>query len=552
MKNPRERILVVESDPEISDLIVRQTLQPMGYQVEVVGAAGQAIQEAMKSAPDVIIANLNLPGLSGKDLLVALSSQGLEVPMIVVAEKGKEGDIIQAFRLGAADLLSMPLREAEVLSAVERVLRQGQARREREDLARQLRHTNQELQRRVRELTTIFAIGKAVTSITNIRALLDQVVEGAVYVTEADMGWLLLKEEKGKNFILSACKNLPESITKKVNQAWEDGLSSLVALSGESLSIYGEPLKRFKVASLGQSALVAPLKAKKEVIGMMVVVRKEAKPFAPNNQALAEAVADYASISLLNARLFKALEDRAKSLQSAADLFRLSENITKDMLRALALESGEPLVASTTAVEKLAGDGRLAPDQLQTLRPAYQRLKYVEGLLSSLATTERAEDPTLRSRVDLCEMSRRAAARFQKTAQQKGVALLLELPSVPVIAHISESQMIRALEGLLSNAIKFSKTGGSASIRLSVQGEKEQSCAVLQVKDSGAGMEQQAAEHIFDRKSRPSTRMSGGGIGIGLGLIREIVTAHGGKLLVNSQPGKGSEFCISLPLLYEN
>jgi signal transduction histidine kinase/DNA-binding response OmpR family regulator len=552
MKTPRERILVVESDPEISDLIARQTLQPMGYQVDVVGAAGLAIQEAMKSAPDAIIANLDLPGLSGKDLLVALSSQGLEVPIIVVAEKGKEGDIIQAFRLGAADLLSLPLREAEVLSAVERVLRQGQARREREELSRQLRHTNQELQRRVRELTTIFAIGKAVTSITNMRALLDQVLEGAVYVTEADMGWLLLKEEKGKNFILSACKNMPESITKKMNQPWEDGLSSLVALSGESLSIYGEPLKRFKVALLGKSALVAPLKAKKEVIGMLVVVRKEAKPFAPNNQALAEAVADYASISLLNARLFKALEDRAKSLQSAADLFRLSENITKDMLRALALESGEPLVASISAVEKLASDSRIAPDQLQTLRGSYPRLKYVEGLLASLATTERTEDPTLRARADLCEVSRRAVARFQKTAQQRGVALLLELPSVPVIAYISESQIIRALEGLLSNAIKFSKAGGAASIRLSVTGEKEQSYAILQVKDSGIGMEPQVAGHIFDRKSRPTTRVSGGGIGIGLVLIREIVTAHGGKLLVESQPGKGSEFCISLPLPLEN
>jgi DNA-binding response OmpR family regulator len=107
MNTPKERILLVEHDPEISDLISRQTLQPMGYRVEVVSATAQALQEAVRFAPDVIIANLSLPGLSGKDLLVALSSQGLEVPVIVLAPKGMEGDVIQAFRLGAADLLGL-------------------------------------------------------------------------------------------------------------------------------------------------------------------------------------------------------------------------------------------------------------------------------------------------------------------------------------------------------------------------------------------------------------------------------------------------------------
>src|SRR4030042_1350619 len=88
---PQERILIVENDPETGDVIGRQTLQPLGYRVQVVSAAAQAIQEAVRFAPDVIIANLNLPGLSGKDLLVALSSQGSDVPVIVIAPKEQEG-----------------------------------------------------------------------------------------------------------------------------------------------------------------------------------------------------------------------------------------------------------------------------------------------------------------------------------------------------------------------------------------------------------------------------------------------------------------------------
>src|SRR5512139_193561 len=97
-----ERILVVESDPDVSDLIARQALKPLGYQISVATDAASAIRQAVQAAPDLIISNLVLPGLSGKDLLVALSSQGISAPFIVLANKGSEHDVIQAFRLGAA------------------------------------------------------------------------------------------------------------------------------------------------------------------------------------------------------------------------------------------------------------------------------------------------------------------------------------------------------------------------------------------------------------------------------------------------------------------
>jgi two-component system NtrC family sensor kinase len=319
MKNPRERILLIETDPEISDLIARQTLPALGYRVDVSRSAAGAIQETARLAPEAIIVNLNLPGLSGKDLLVALNAQGLDIPVIVIANKGMESDIIQAFRLGAADYLLWPAREAEVVSAVERVLKGVRARRERESLAQQLRGANDELQRRVRELTTIYAIGKAVTSITDPRALFDRIVEGAVYVTEADLGWLLLRDDRDRPFTLAAQRNLPASTAARLHQPWDDGISSLVALSGETLSIHGEPLQRFKVAQLGEAALVSPVKVKKEVVGLLAVVRKSQTPFTPSNRSLLEAVTDYASISLVNARLFRALEDRARSLQAAVD-----------------------------------------------------------------------------------------------------------------------------------------------------------------------------------------------------------------------------------------
>ena len=89
-------------------------------------------QEISRFVPDVVVTDMNLPDLSGKDLVVALSSQGIEAPVIVISHQGMEGDLIQAFRLGANDFLIWPVREAEVVLAVERVLKQVRSRRERE------------------------------------------------------------------------------------------------------------------------------------------------------------------------------------------------------------------------------------------------------------------------------------------------------------------------------------------------------------------------------------------------------------------------------------
>jgi len=140
-----EQILIVESDPDIADLIGRQSLQPLGYQVTVLGDAASAIKFAIQTTPSLILANLNFfPGLSGKDMLAALSSQGVKSPVIVIAEKGQETDAIQAFRLGASDVIFWPVRDAEVVSVVERALRQTQESRERQKLDRQLKATNDE------------------------------------------------------------------------------------------------------------------------------------------------------------------------------------------------------------------------------------------------------------------------------------------------------------------------------------------------------------------------------------------------------------------------
>ncbi|MBN2147100.1 MAG: response regulator [Anaerolineales bacterium] len=550
MNIPKERILLVENDPEISDLISRQTLQPLGYRVEVVGAAPAAIQEALRFSPDVVMANLSLPGLSGKDLLVALAAQGLDVPIVVIAPKGMEGDVVQAFRLGASDFLSWPVREAEVVSAVEHVLKQVRARREREMLARQLNQTNLELQHRVRELTTLFAIGKAVITATDPQSLFNKIMEGATFVSEADSGWLLVRDEKVKTFTLKATRNVPEDIHARLNQTFDDGLSSLVALSGESLSIHGDPLKRFKISRLGKSTLVVPVKVKKDVVGLLVVVRKEAQPFSASQQALLEAVADYASISLVNSRLFKALEDRLRVLQSSADHAGIGGRIQDDTVQQINHELREPLRAIKGNVDMLLGNtmGKLNVEQTNAMSVIQEKLKTIFQIAESIEEQKQPSSDTDRNLANLNDLAREAVSRYQKIARQNAADLMLELPSKNLVARADPNHIAKVLDSLLSNAIKYSPQGGQITVRVERTGDN---LVHVTVQDHGRGIGAQHLAHLFESSYRVEGTPSGryGGIGINLPLVKEIINAHGGKVWAESKSSEGSTFHFTLPLL---
>jgi DNA-binding response OmpR family regulator len=368
MASAGDRILLVENDPKISDLIARQTLIPTGYSVDVVADSTSAVKQALLTPPDLIIADLNLPGLSAKDLLVALAAQSVNTPLLVIANKGQEQEIIQAFRLGAADYLLWPARDAEVLSAVERVLTRVHETRDRQRLDSKLSEMTDELQHQARAVTAIINIGKAVVSIPDQRVLFQNIVNGALQVSNANVASLLIRDDASKQFLLIAQRGLPEVWAKKINKPLDDGISGLVSLSGETLAISGEPLLKFRVANLGGSACAVPIKIQTEVIGMLIVVRKDERPFEKTEQVLLEAISDYVSISLVNARLFRALNnsvDREKRQNALLESVRNS--VAKELKSA-----AYPIELLLTGKA-----GNLTDIQLQVLqstRAALQRL----------------------------------------------------------------------------------------------------------------------------------------------------------------------------------
>lgn len=99
------------------------------------------------------------------------------------------------------------------------------------------------------------------------------------------------------------------------------------------------------------------------------------------------------------------------------------------------------------------------------------------------------------------------------------------------------------LGNLLSNALRFSPEGGSVEVGLSAAGEQ----AALRLADSGPGIPADELPHVFDRFFR-GRNAGHAGSGIGLAVVRELVSAHGGSVSVDNLPGAGAVFTVNLPL----
>jgi signal transduction histidine kinase len=136
-----------------------------------------------------------------------------------------------------------------------------------------------------------------------------------------------------------------------------------------------------------------------------------------------------------------------------------------------------------------------------------------------------------------------AGDAFRQIAATKGVRLEIDEPSEDLTLRTDEDRAAQVLGNLLGNAFKFTPTGGRVTVAVS----RSDGEAHFHVSDTGPGLTREQVERLFERfwQGRPGDRR---GVGLGLTIARGIVEAHGGRVWVDSTPGKGSTFSFSLPL----
>lgn len=310
----KERILIIEDSEEIIDLLRDAVLRPSGFEPLVARTGQEGLHLAVEERPSLILLDVNLPQMTGMEVLQGLHDTVPNVPIVLMIFAGSEEIAVEAFRLGAKRYVVKPLKPQEVTEAVEDALREGRLRREKHMLTEQLMRANKQLEQRVRELIMLYNITQAMTNALDLETLLSRVVEASVFLTNADEGMLFLIDEDSDELYLRAAKGMGDRRASMLLLPARDSLIGQVVKSGEPLRIASSESRldfTVKTGYLVNSLLYVPLKFRAQVKGVLAVSNRITdRGFTRTDQSRLDLLANHAVIALENARLYEATTER--------------------------------------------------------------------------------------------------------------------------------------------------------------------------------------------------------------------------------------------------
>jgi len=198
-----------------------------------------------------------------------------------------------------------------------------------------------------------------------------------------------------------------------------------------------------------------------------------------------------------------------------------------------------------TAEVALREEPGLPPRTRRRLQTIHELSAEMRGLVDDLLILARATQSLEREMfvIDVGELFEHVRARFTPAARERGIALRVA-PCDPLRLYGNPDQIERIVANLVDNAIKYTAPGGSVAVACSVDDARVR----VAVRDSGVGISADHRERIFDRFWRgDSLRNAAGGTGLGLAIAQALARRHGGDIAVVSEPGRGSEFTVTLP-----
>lgn len=241
---------------------------------------------------------------------------------------------------------------------------------------------------------------------------------------------------------------------------------------------------------------------------------------------------------------FSELQDVSNQFNRMTEQFERARNERAMFLSAVAHDLRTPLFALRSATQLLERSPSLEGCRRRSavIQRQVDRLdRMVEDLLDA-SRVEAGNVELRRQKGDLREVVRECLQLFEDSSQKHD--LTSDLPSAPVWADFDETRMAQVLVNLLSNAIKYSPDGGEVHVALERGRDR---WLRLSVEDEGIGMTDEDRERVFVPFRRVSRDDRIPGVGLGLAVVRRLVEAHGGRVVVESQTGVGSTFTVMLP-----
>jgi GAF domain-containing protein/anti-sigma regulatory factor (Ser/Thr protein kinase) len=418
---------------------------------------------------------------------------------------------------------------------------------------RLFKETQESLERQTATAELLAAMSE---SAFDLKPVFDMVLEKSLALCKAEFGWIRQFDRDGTSRTVAA---------KRPDGAVADSMPLLDVRTGGGLlgrtyrerrtvhvaDITLDPTVSNSKAMVrigARTGLGVPLVRGDEVLGVVVLVRIEVRPFEARQIELVESFARQAAIAIENVRLFKEIQEKSAQLEVAN---RHKTEFLANMSHELRTPLNAIIGFSEVLLQRMFGE--LNPQQADYLEDVMSSGRHLLTLINDILDLSKIEAGRMELEAapfSLVAALNNAVTLVRERAMSHGIRLELDVAPELDTMVADERKLKQVVVNLLTNAVKFTPDGGTVSLRAA----RENGEVRLSVHDTGIGIAPEDQERIFEEFQQATHQgdQSREGTGLGLTLSKRMVELHGGTLSVSSTPGKGSTFTVALPLLKES